>query len=348
MPDRPNIRVKFLCRGLAPENASGWLRMFPARNPVWGDCRFIFDPEERHYDWLVVYNDLPSRTCREALACPAQHTLLITSEPSSITTYGSDYLNQFGFVLTGQEEWAISHPGKIHAQPSLKWFYGNAHDGSGSLDYDYMTAHPPVNKERILSTVCAAKAQKHTMHYRRARYIEKLEQVFPELVRFGRGVREINDKAEALDPFRYHIAIENHVCDHWWTEKLSDAFLGMTLPFYYGAPNAADYFPEESIIPINIFDFEGSLHTIRTALDRNEYEKRVSAIREARRLVLEKYNLFATLAELIRERHDAGRQTSISRSVVTRQILRRNPVRAVRIGLEKTAMRRKIRRSRAG
>jgi len=41
----------------------------------------------------------------------------------------------------------------------------------------------------------------------------------------------MNDKAAALDPYQYHIAIENHVFTHHMTEKLPDAFLGYTLPF---------------------------------------------------------------------------------------------------------------------
>ena len=32
-------------------------------------------------------------------------------------------LNQFGYVLTGQEDYALSHPNKIYQQPALSWFY---------------------------------------------------------------------------------------------------------------------------------------------------------------------------------------------------------------------------------
>lgn len=347
MPQEPHIRVKYMYRGQDPGNVLTLLRQFPGRNPVWGNCRFIFDKNERNYDWLVVDNDMPAmdganqKTAIEELACPEQHTLFITREPSSISTYGNDFLKQFGYVLTGQEDWAIRHPGKVHAQPALRWYYGDtARNGNIDLrDYDYIASQPPTDKTKILSTVCSAKAQKHTIHYKRVQFIERLCAELPELDRFGEGVREVHDKAETLDPYKYHIAIENHVCDHWWTEKLSDAFLGLTLPFYHGAPNAASYFPKDSFIPIDINDFNGSLNTIRTALQNGEYEKRLESIREARRLCLEEYNTFATLSDLIEKRHDPSKNLSSGKRICGKHALRSNPVKAVRIGLEKTYMR---------
>ena len=332
------IRVKFVYRGKPV-----WLRQFPGRNPVWGNCRFLFDRDERTYDWLVVFDDLPARpgegkySAVEELACPPQQTLLITREPSSITTYGTPFLKQFGHVLTGQEDRAIRHLGKIHAQPALNWYYGL---GSNSQkDLDFIAANPPSHKTQQLSTVCSAKAQKHTLHSRRVEFIETIEPQLPELVRFGKGIREIDDKAEALDPFRYHIAIENHVCDHWWTEKLSDAFLGLTLPFYYGAPNAADYFPAESFIPIDIRDPQASLRIIRDAIETGQYEKRLPAIREARQLVLEKYNTFAVLSDLIEQRHSPAARPVPGCQIRSKHAVRKNPVFAVRIALEKAIMR---------
>ena len=66
----------------------------------------------------------------------------------------------------------------------------------------------------------------------------------------------MNDKAEALSPFRYHPAVEKcRVAPHPTSpEKLTDCFLGRCLRPGVGAPNAADYFPEDSFIPLDIDD----------------------------------------------------------------------------------------------
>jgi hypothetical protein len=341
------IRVKFLFRGQENPQPIQWLRQFPGQNPSWGQCEYIFDKHEREYDWLVVDNDLPPKvgseksSAIEPLACPKAHTLFITREPSSVSTYGRDFLKQFSHVLSGHEYWALKHHGKIHSQPALRWYYGDSsRNGAVDMrDYDWIVAHPPMNKTKNIATVCSAKAQKHTMHYQRLQFIERLNAVLSEMDRFGEGFKEIPDKALALDSYKYHIAIENHICDHWWTEKLSDSFLGMTLPFYYGAPNAAEYFPAESFIPIDINDFEGSLKIIRSAIENGEYEKRLEAIKKARQLAIEEYSTFAVVSKIIEARHTPQALPSENLEIKGKHALRKNPLIAIRIALEKTYMR---------
>ena len=51
---------------------------------------------------------------------------------------------------------------------------------------------------------------------------------FPEADWYGRGMCAIDEKANALFPYQYHLCIENHLAKHHWTEKLADAFLGWT------------------------------------------------------------------------------------------------------------------------
>jgi hypothetical protein len=335
------IQVKFLTKSKPNDEFRAWHGRFPGGIPLRGSCHFSFDRDERNYDWLVVYDDLPSVSgerftlWEEALACPRAQTLLITTEPSTIKIYGKVFLRQFGHVLTSQEPWIVRHPGAIFSQTGLIWFYGGC-GPKGS--YDYISAHSPLDKSCDISTVCSSKQQKHTLHNARFEFTQKLKAVLPSLDIFGHGVRFIDDKADALDTYRYHVAIENHVCPHHWTEKLSDAFLGSCLPFYHGCPNAADYFPEESFIPINIHDFGESAERICKAIRDREYEKRLPAILESRRLVLDTYSLFPLLSRLIAERHpalppaaDPPGQTILSRHALRR----RHPGSAVSLGLEK-------------
>ncbi len=83
--DDKEIAVKFVSKGGLLENADVWRRQLPAQAPIWGRCRFSFDPDARDYDWLVAYDDLPPDTSGpgastrrvEQLACPREHTLLI-------------------------------------------------------------------------------------------------------------------------------------------------------------------------------------------------------------------------------------------------------------------------------
>lgn len=320
--DRP-IRVKLLSR-FPPEH---WLHQLPHGLPRWGHCEFLFERDARDYDWAVVYDDVPPESGKtgrhgsEPLACPPAHTLLVTTEPSSIKTYGDTYTGQFGVVLTSQEAWALPHPQRIWSQPALHWFYGVG--SKHMLPFDDMAAHPPVDKSADLSMVFSPKRMRHTLHWQRHEFMRYVMDHVPDIAVFGRGARPLDDKAEALDTFRYHVAVENHIGPHHWTEKLSDAFLGLTLPFYSGCPNVADYFPADSVIPIDLHDPEGAVRIIRQAIADNEYEKRLPAIQEARRLVLHEYNLFAVLAREIESRHVPGRPAGSLVTLYARHALRR-------------------------
>ena len=316
------IRVKVMSK--TPPRV--WRHQLPTGNPVWGNCLFLFDRDERNYDWLVVYDDLPARSGerftlrQEVLGGAPQHTLLVTTEPSSIKIYGSAYTAQFGCVLTSQDAWALPHPDRIFSQPALHWFYGVGREYE--RPFDEIAAAAPPAKTAELSMVFSDKRQRHTLHSRRFRFMQGLREALPEMEVYGRGVRPLDDKAEAVDAFRYHIAIENYLGPHHWTEKLADPFLGYALPFYAGCPNAAEYFPPQSFIPIDMADLQGAVRIIRAAIRDGEYERRLPHIIEARRRVVEEYNLFAVLSREIAARHQPGAGAAGS-VLLSRHLMRR-------------------------
>jgi len=296
-------KIKFIGRVGIDDALTVWSRQIPGGSRI-GNCEFIFDLEADTYDWLVVYDDLPRfvdrkrHYHREPLACSQRNTILITSEPSSVRRYPRLYLDQFNYVISSQEPNFIKHKGQVYTQCGLRWYYGLGSRRMRSIDD--IIAHPQLKKSRDLSAVVSAKAQRHTLHAQRVQFIESLGRALPELERFGHGIRALDDKAEALDPYRYHIAIENHMSPHHWTEKVSDTFLGCALLFYVGAPDLADYIPKDSFIRLDFQDPHGSAERIRAAIANREWEARFDAIMEARRLMLERYGLFQNLEHIVR------------------------------------------------
>jgi len=335
----PEVVVKFMSRGLPKGQDPGqFMRLFPDSVPRWGRCRFTFDVDCHEYDWLVVYHDIPKdgkRLVELPLFCPRERTILVTPEPSSITVYGTDYLKQYGTVVTFQEPWVISHPNVVYQYPGLVWYYGFSVNNGTYTTYNELAAEEP-DKSQILSTVCSSRTGKVTLHTKRVSFTDRLKEDIPELEIFGHGVRPMDDKAESLRPYQYHVVIENHVAPHHLTEKLPDAFLGYTLPFYHGAPNASDYFPPESFIPIDIDDFQKSSDIIRSHIANNEYEDRLPYIREARRRVLEEMNVFSIIdrqVSLQGEREAVFVNGTVLRNRPTMRI--KNPAAGVRSLLEK-------------
>ena len=273
---------------------------FTALPQIYPQVEFVLDPAAEDFDWLVVYDDLP-RTGNERLplrteevACGKARTALITYEPSSIKYFGRDYTDQFGLILTSHEAAALPHPNRRDMPPVGIWYYGGP---------EQVNAHPRVpEKSALLSVFGSKKQQKHSLHLRRFEFLNEAMSELDDLISvYGNGFRRVEHKAEALDSFKYHLAVENHIGPHHWTEKLSDAFLGYSLPFYAGCPNAAEYFPEEAFIPIDIRDTKKACDTIRGAIADNAFEKRLPAIIEARRRVIEDYNLGNMIAKHIIE-----------------------------------------------
>ncbi len=344
--DAGRIAVKFVIKNPIRDEMP-WRRQLPDAAPSFGRCDFTFDPDARVYDWLVVYDELPPEG--EALACPAANTVLVTAEPSSIKVYGSAYLRQYGAVLTSHEPWAMDHPNVIRRMPCLFWFYGRPTTDPGpTLTHDALAGMAVPEKDLLVSAACSNKRMGHTLHRARFDFVQAVKAEIPEMDVFGHGVRPINDKAESLDRYRYHLALENHWAPHHITEKLTDAYLGGALPFYFGAPNAADYFPAQSFIPIDIRKPAESVAVIKEAVADNAFEERRAAVAEARRRVLDEHNLFAVLAREI-ERMDSGERGGAGGRLTNRRVFRkRHPVGAVRYLLERRRVQAKTRRAMRG
>ena len=250
--------------------------------------------------------------------------MLTTTEPSSITHYGQAFTRQFGCVLTSQAAWALPHRDRIHQQAGLIWLYGIGYEGEAQ-SFEQMIAEVPEDKQHDLALVFSGKRMRLTMHAKRFAFMQAMVEAFPGMHVFGRSPDHISldDKTAALAPYRYSFALENHIEQHHWTEKLSDAFLGLTLPFYAGCPNAADYFPEESFIPVDMKNPDGAVEIVRKAIADGEYEKRLPAILEARRRVLYEHNLIAVLSREIEKRHDPQRRADASVIIYSRHAMRR-------------------------
>ncbi len=335
------VVVKFVARGLSRGEDPGYFsRHLPGASQVWGRCRFTFDLENEDYDWLVVYHDIPEegKWLHELpLHCPQENTILITSEPSSVTVYGTDYLRQYGMVITFQEPWVISHPNVCHRAPGLVWFYGFSSEDRSYKNYDELSAEQP-EKSKLISTMCSSRTGNVTLHSKRLSFSNRLKQDLPELDIFGHGLKRVNDKAEALRPYKYHVVVENHVAPHHLTEKLPDAFLGYNLPFYHGAPNATEYFPKDSFIPIDINNYAATLDIIKSHITNNEYEERLPSIRKARQIALNEMNLFAILNKEISAKGtvNGGRGLQQGGVIRNRRTMRiKNPLVAVRSLTEK-------------
>lgn len=137
---------------------------------------------------------------------------------------------------------------------------------------------------------------------------------------------------EALDAYKYHIAVENTVSNYHWSEKLSDSIMSYCLTFYSGDPKLEQILPPRSFIRIPIDNPPEALRIIQEAIRNNEYEKRLPDILEARKLLIERYNMYSQILAVIAEHEKQyGVPTEPCKpwTLYERHYLRRNPINAI-------------------
>ncbi|MBD2570585.1 glycosyltransferase family 10 domain-containing protein [Anabaena lutea] len=275
------------------------IRQTPNSQGIWGDCEFIINQECDSCDAWVVLQSSKGLLKQETTLCPSENLILITREPPEMMSWATNYIKQFNVVVTCHSD--IKHHNKIISQHGQTWHLGDSHS------FDKLVNIEPPQKQKLLSVICSNKTFT-SGHRARLKLLEALKNHFKELEFFGRPIRPIEDKWDAIFPYKYNIVLENGSVPHYWTEKLTDAYLGYALPLYYGCPNITDYFSPDAFLPIDTERIDWTIHTIEQAINNNLYEKSLPAIIEARHQVLYRYNLFPMLAELCSQLTGSSKQ----------------------------------------
>lgn len=287
------MKIKLLAK-YSKENNRGYSPV-----PGWPGYEYSRSTAATDYDWLVVYDEMPRHSSgtykwgAERLECPRERTILVTQEPSSVKDYGVKFVHQFGHYLTTRDPEVENHP-NYHLGRGYYWsYYGRKlHE---------VTAINPESKNKIISAVCSDKKMKHTCHNQRYNMISYLASTISEFDWYGRGVKPLNFKYEALDPYKYHVAIENHIAKGHCTEKLIDSILGECLTFYAGACDVGEWLPTGCFVPIPLDDVREAEYIIKSAIKDDLFSQRLDDIREAKRLVLSKYNFWAQVIKVIED-----------------------------------------------
>jgi hypothetical protein len=288
------IRVKFSMNG----SNFPLIWQTPGGKGIWGECEFILDSGLKECDYWFVCENL-KRT--ETTLCPRSNVIFITGEPPEIRRYNPLFLRQFSRVLTSQP--VILHRNVVQTQTGLPWYVGvryrksiRSFGSEHSRSYDVLKSIKAVKKTKMMSVITSDKVAIKG-HRKRLEFVQKLEKRFGDQIDvFITSRDDLEDKWDAIAPYKFHIAIENTVCRDYWTEKLADAYLGLSYPIYHGCPNLNAYFPSDSFSAIDINDFEGSAKIIESLLQLDVYQERLSSLQVAKDLVLDKYNLFALMA----------------------------------------------------
>lgn len=277
---------------------------------VWSGCRFHINSSVDEADvWLIIEDvDDDDTDCR----VPSESVIFLSAETSwppgfyDTNARGRAFLDQFAWIYTCHDIYRANVTADF---PFLPWMVNANHGPSVSSPHErnvnQLAAMHEVTKTRDLSVICSQQSLTAT-HRMRLRFVEALKEHFGDrLDWYGNGVQPIAEKWDGLAPYKYSIAIENHVAWNVATEKIWDPYLSLTFPVYAGAPNIGEVVPEESFLAIDVKDFPGSVEKIESLLADDPYESLLPALRNARDVVTGPMNLYSRLAN-IAHRHSMG------------------------------------------
>lgn len=266
------------------------MRQTPGSSGIWNSVRFTTEPV-RECDLLLILNNRMKEGV--TVKCPSDRIWVLMQEPyvrghSDWMVEGLDYAS---LVLTHYPVAGRSTHRK--SQPALAWHVNQTFDSLAEADV------PPKTGQLSWVVGNAAEIPGHFKRLNLLRHIRESQELPIDL--YGRAVRPVEDKWDALAPYRYSLAIENTSSPDYWTEKLADCFLSWTVPIYYGCPNLEAYFPKESFIRIEIDDPARAVERIGAVMRDDDWQRRLSALKEARDRVLHRYQLFPYISEILRE-----------------------------------------------
>ena len=268
-------------------DTTDWASHFPGGQLDQGDIRFVFGGSgESDVVIALGYSKTDVRVKVRPGGVWAWHM-----EPHLPRPYSSCFDLVFSHLDRPDEKRFITAP------PVLDWWVGKP--------YDELVAMAPMTKTRDMSAIASMRAHIDG-HRKRLEFIERVQEELPEVDLFGRGrPNALGDKWEGLAPYKYTLAIENSSMPHYWTEKISDAFLAYSVPLYFGAPNIGDYFPEGSYIWLPMDEPDRAIDVIRQTLATDNYENRLDALVDARKTLLNKHSLVARVSAEVNSRRDS-------------------------------------------
>ena len=271
--------------------ADALCHLTPLGRGIWKDVAFVRGDAPRA-DWIGIFNQPGAKPV--TIEASPNRVFFAVGEPP-IDRYRNLHLRQVpgAFVLTSDDSPATgASASRRVVTPCMTRTW------STRRSIEELRQPATLDKPRRLSWVTSDLDSTPGYRYRLS-FLKRLRGSM-DFDLFGRGFKPVGDKWPTLAPYRYSIAFESARADYYFTEKLMDCFVAETFPLYYGSPAIGRFFPPESM---HILDPEDPdvLEKTREVVHSDLWRARRDAVLEAKRLVLEEYNIFARLAKFVVE-----------------------------------------------
>lgn len=280
-----NIKISILGKWWETSKEANirFIRQTPYENGCWKNIIVTDNIDEA--DFFIIFE----KDSEFSKKLPSNKKIFLQREPEVITPHEVFQKNQ-GLYLASFKNWY---------QASTWWV---------QKSYDELMVMKYPEKKKKLNAILSNKQNTYGQKLR-VSFITKAIEAFPNSIDiYGMFNNKENnqphskyekfDKFEKSVEYKYSFVAENSIQKNYFTEKLTDAYLSWCMPIYWGCPNIYDFFPKESIHLIDISKPD-SVHEIYEIGNRPINNINIQAIEHARELILNKYNLWPTLHDII-------------------------------------------------
>jgi len=269
---------------------SDYINQTPGCRGVWNNIAVTDDVKEA--DYLIIqdncdYNLLSMFDKNKRLYFSRE-----ALDSHSINSYPSNDVKRFSYWDGTGLLWT-------------KWWYPSKSSGGINKTYDELIDEKPINKTKYLSCIQSDKSHQWG-HRLRHNFLRDFVNTADYLdlygsIRYSNKVLEDNDKCSGLDDYRYTLAFDNqNTIKDFFGTQFTDAILRWTVPIYWGGADLGKYFPEGSYIELDI-ESDNEIERITRLIEEDDYNSRLNAIGEARKLILNEYNMWPIIEKVIEE-----------------------------------------------
>lgn len=266
----------------------------PQNSGNWEDVIAVTNPDEA--DYLIIQDET------------SDSSLLSKFEPKKRLYFNREALSTGILNRINKDEYNIFSFWDGSGYLPIRWWYGTnvgaSSQGYGGITktYDELSTLEPYQKTKKLCCILSDKVMNEG-HGIRKNFAEKYVNKYPldlyGSVSFKNSTIPNNDKILALKDYKYCLGFDNQdfIKDFFGTQ-FSDTILAWSIPIFWCGTDLRRYFPEGSFIQFDARNPE-EIDRIHQIVENDDYESRLPALKEARNLILNKYNFWPTIKKVI-------------------------------------------------
>jgi hypothetical protein len=299
--DNSVTRVRLVCNWTDSKKLCDlWNKMSENNNYTWGSVKIVWGEP---FDYTVVINCPPINVFPDP-----KSTIVFRMEP---------YMENKGHMWG---DWSTLDKNKYLFIGYHSEHYNNNewHLGKTYQQLNIESVNKDNSLSNVLSTVLSSKYN-DSGHVKRIDFMKYVESKEMDVHTYGsdkfkwknyKGELPYHKKDNALFPYKYTFNVENNSIKNYFTEKVIDGILAECLVFYNGCFNLCDFLPSDSFVYLELSNFEKDYNIIKKAIEEDWHSKRLPAIREAKKLILNELQFFPRLERIVKKDLESKTETT--------------------------------------